>query len=283
MRPHQQLRHLHRMLAVAARIVPSAEREQWRQEWIAELTYALQADPAGAQELARGMVPDAWTLRLVGWRRRVHAVDWRSPGTCLQVLTLSFLFLAVSSGLQPHVRHLVFSKWGYGAFACFLSLTLLTLPSTVVTRASRFGDYGVFHFTVASTREMLGRWRFLAAKLVLVVLVTYLLSLQITRPFMRLLGARADWLLMFCGLLLNVFAMRWVLLDQKARCPTCMRLLRSPASMGPPSWSFLHWSGMEEMCDRGHGLLQLPHWETSWSENPRWLQLDHSWSELFHP
>ena len=53
--------------------------------------------------------------------------------------------------------------------------------------------------------------------------------------------------------------------------------------MGPPSWSLLDSNATEEICDRGHGLLHQPDWQTSWFENARWLQLDRTWRELFRP
>jgi hypothetical protein len=53
--------------------------------------------------------------------------------------------------------------------------------------------------------------------------------------------------------------------------------------MGVPSWSLLDENATEEICDRGHGLLHQPEWQTSWFENARWLQLDRTWRELFRP
>ena len=220
-------------------------------------------------------------MRRLHMQRRCAAIDWRAPELCLNTLVIVFALLFAISMAQPQLRHLVFSKWGHGAFACFVALALFSLPSTVVT--SRYGACDAYRGDAATMGQRWLRWRFLGAKLVMAVLSCYLLALHVTRPFQHLLGAQADWLLMACGLLFNVVAVSWALTDQRQRCPTCMRALRSPARMGPPSWSLLDSNATEEMCDRGHGLLHQPGWQTSWFENARWLQLDRTWRELFRP
>jgi hypothetical protein len=86
-------------------------------------------------------------------------------------------------------------------------------------------------------------------------------------------------ILMFLGLC--ILALRWVLIDQRQRCPVCLRLLTNPSRVGQPSRNFLEWSGTELICVRGHGLLHVPETPTSWFDTQRWLYLDASWSGLF--
>ena len=281
MTAHRQLRSLHRQLRFAATIVPRVRREAWRAEWVAELSCVYAQDGAGAAQLVQGLIPDAIMVRRLHLQGRWQAIDWRAPDVCLRVLGSTFaLFFAISMA-QTDVRHLMFSRWGHGALACFVVLALFSLPSTIVT--SRYGACDAYRGDAATMGQRWGRWRFLAFKLVLAVLSCYLLAVHVTRAFQHLLGAQADWLLMACGLLFNVVAASWALTDQRQRCPTCMRSLRSPARMGPPSWSLLDSNATEEICDRGHGLLHQPGWQTSWFENARWLQLDRTWRELFRP
>ncbi|SEC13169.1 hypothetical protein [Terriglobus roseus] len=281
MTPHRQLRSLHRQLRAAAAIVPSVKREAWQTEWVAELSHAYCEDPHAAAQLAQGLVPDAIAMRRLQLRCRFEAIDWRAPSLCVRMVGGAFFLLFVCSMAQPQLRHLVFSNWGHGAFACFIALALFSLPSTVVT--SRYGACDAYRGDAATMAQRWLRWRFLGAKLVFAVLSCYLLAIHVTMPFQHLLGAQADWLLMACGLVFNVVAVSWALTDQRQRCPTCMRSLRSPARMGSPSWSLLDSNATEEMCDRGHGLLHQPEWQTSWFENARWLQLDRTWRELFRP
>ncbi len=281
MTPHKRLHTLHRTLHRASLIVPIARREAWQAEWIAELSYVYAEDPAAASTLAQGLFRDAVTMRRLHLQHRCEAVDWRAPDLCVRVLGCGFVLLLAVTMAQSQLRHLVFSKWGHGAFACFVVLALFSLPSTVVT--SRYSAYEAYSGDAATMVQRWARWRFLAAKLIVSVLSCYLLAVQVTQPFQHRLGAQADWLLMACGLVFNVIAVSWVFTDQLQRCPSCMRSLRGPARMGPPSWSLLDSNATEEMCDRGHGLLHQPEWQTSWFENARWLQLDSTWRELFRP
>jgi len=85
------------------------------------------------------------------------------------------------------------------------------------------------------------------------------------------LGVLAMWIL----------TCRWLILDQRRRCPVCLRLLTNPVRIGAPSQSFLEWYGAESMCSRGHGLLQVPELSTSYSGRPHWQRLDGSWRGLF--
>lgn len=281
MKPHERLDRLHRILTRASLIVPAIRREAWLAEWVAELGYVYILDPAAATDLAQGIVNDALTVQRLYWADRYKAIDWQAPGLCVSLLGGCFSLLLAITMAQAQLRHLVFSKWGYGAFACFVVLALFSLPSTVVT--SRYGAYEAYSGDAATMVQRWARWRFLAIKLAFAVLSCYLLAVHVTRPFQHLLGAQADWLLMACGLLFNVIAVSWVFTDQLQRCPTCMRSLRGSARLGPPSWGLLDSSATEEMCDRGHGLLHQPEWQTSWFENARWLQLDSTWRELFRP
>jgi hypothetical protein len=78
-----------------------------------------------------------------------------------------------------------------------------------------------------------------------------------------------------------ILAIRWALIDQRDRCPVCLRLLTTPVRIGSASQTFLEWYGAESTCSRGHGLLHT--WEThaSYSGKPEWRALDDSWKSLF--
>ena len=76
-------------------------------------------------------------------------------------------------------------------------------------------------------------------------------------------------------------AFRWVLADQRRRCPVCLRRVVCPARIGASSYLLLEWYGTEFVCSRGHGLLQVPEISSSAYGAPRWQPLDASWSGLF--
>ncbi|HZZ37538.1 MAG TPA: hypothetical protein VFE06_00305 [Acidobacteriaceae bacterium] len=124
------------------------------------------------------------------------------------------------------------------------------------------------------------RAAFLVAKLTLVPLLVLLCSIALTW------GPRFDpntaFLIQFVtGVPTLLFAFRWILHDQRHRCPECLRVLSNPARVGQASCNFLAWNGTELLCVRGHGLLHIPELPTSWFSTQRWLALDSSWLCLF--
>jgi hypothetical protein len=84
------------------------------------------------------------------------------------------------------------------------------------------------------------------------------------------------------GLLVSlILALRWALIDQRQRCPVCLRLLSHPTRIGGPAQTFLEWYGTELICAQGHGLLYVPEIPSSCCNTQRWQYLDPSWSSLF--
>jgi hypothetical protein len=90
-------------------------------------------------------------------------------------------------------------------------------------------------------------------------------------PMAPQLGIYAMWTLTF----------RWVITDQRRRCPVCLRLLTNPVGIGNSSHTFLEWYGAESVCSRGHGLQHMPEISASYSGKSEWLALGDSWSGLF--
>jgi hypothetical protein len=124
------------------------------------------------------------------------------------------------------------------------------------------------------------RFAFLAAKLVLVPALVLLSSIALT--WGPSFSPNTAFLIQFVtGVPTLLFAFRWILHDQRRRCPECLRLLSNPARVGQASCNFLNWNGTELLCVRGHGLLHIPELPTSWFSTQRWLALDASWLCLF--
>jgi hypothetical protein len=71
-----------------------------------------------------------------------------------------------------------------------------------------------------------------------------------------------------------------MLIDQRGRCPVCLRLLTDSVRIGSPSQTFLAWYGAESICARGHGVLHNPELVNG-CYCKEWLNLDGSWSSLF--
>lgn len=122
-------------------------------------------------------------------------------------------------------------------------------------------------------------WIFLAGKITLALPIVYCGTLDIGYVLMPAGALHVLPQLLLAG---SVVGFRWALIDQRRRCPACLRLLGSPARIGRPSLNFLGWYGTEFMCMKGHGLLHVPMIRTSWSRTQSWLPLGPSWSSLFH-
>jgi hypothetical protein len=120
----------------------------------------------------------------------------------------------------------------------------------------------------------LRRWIFLGMKLALLAPIVYCGSLNLA----SLVAAG----FMGHGFVIgNILALRWVVADQRRRCPVCLRLLTNPTRIGGPAHAFLDWYGDELICTRGHGLLYVPEIHASCYSAQHWQPLDSSWSSLF--
>jgi hypothetical protein len=161
--------------------------------------------------------------------------------------------------------------------ACCMVLALLGLP---IIAAVSLGEYPMAREALRA-QLILRRWLFVGAKFILVTL-----AIAAWSSVLAFCGASADLSLAagnqaLIALLPLLAGFRWVLQDQRDRCPVCMLRLSHPARVGQPSWSFLGWYGTEMICSRGHGLLHIPELPTSWFGAQRWLGLDASWAGLF--
>ncbi|HEX4004548.1 MAG TPA: hypothetical protein VHX60_00085 [Acidobacteriaceae bacterium] len=163
------------------------------------------------------------------------------------------------------------------AFSCCLLLALLALPAIT---ALSLGDYPLsrepLHRSLVARR-----WLFLAAKLLLTPAIAYFWTADLAFGSGVLSLSDASAVQAFASFLALLFGFRWVLQDQRRRCPVCLRLLSNPARVGQASCNFLGWSGIELICASGHGLLHIPELPTSWFDTQRWLCLDPSWLCLF--
>jgi hypothetical protein len=162
-------------------------------------------------------------------------------------------------------------------FLFALLLACLALPATT---ALPLGDYPL------SRRRRPGavharRWIFLVAKFTLVLVIVDLGSTGLAYGLEPNDPIRVLYIQLATAFPALLFGFRWILQDQRRRCPQCLRLLSNPARVGQASCNFLSWNGTELFCARGHGLLHIPELPTSWFSTQRWLCLDPSWLCLF--
>jgi len=155
------------------------------------------------------------------------------------------------------------------AFLLVMAATGMVLPA--VTSMS-LGEYPANRHALSRGAGM-RRWIFLGVKIVLVLPIVLFGSVALFS--MIAVGLQAHGMIVS-----SVIGFRWVLMDQRRRCPICLRLLSNPTTIGQASRTLLELYGTELMCAKGHGLLHVPEIRNSYSEQ-RWLHLDSSWSSLF--
>jgi hypothetical protein len=160
-------------------------------------------------------------------------------------------------------------------FAVFLAI--LALPGTV---SVSMGEYS-FSAHPQSWSKKLCRWGFLGVKIALLLPIAYFASLDLTYSFTTIYSPASVMIHLFISFTICILGFRWAVLDQRQRCPICLRRVAHPAQVGYSSQNFLAWNGTELICESGHTLLHIPGLETSWFSTQRWLYLDTSWEFLF--
>jgi hypothetical protein len=252
------------ILRNAALLVPDAERAEWFAEWKAELWYVER----GATTFCMGSFRDALWLRCRSLSAgRTFSVE--SPLRCMFVLaTLALLSSLFAFGLPsrklflflcspPAIEHFTF-----GCFWLYLEslLVLLTLNPLAL------GKYAE-NRSAPSFAIRLRRWLFLAGKILLLVPIPLFVCIALLPIF-----PPAPWIVFFGW----IFGFRWILADQRQRCPVCLHLLSNSAPVGNAAQLVLGSYGAELVCVRGHGSLYAPSIPTSWCSSQRWQYLERS-------
>jgi hypothetical protein len=167
------------------------------------------------------------------------------------------------------------NPWSLYLFAVFLAFLCLPAVTSVSMAESSFSSHR------PSRQAQLCRAGFLAAKVALLLPIAWVLPLDLAWGPAISDTAAHEYVQLIATFCICLFGVRWVLLDQRRRCPVCLRRVTHPAQVGSASRTFLDWNGTEMMCMGGHTLLHVPGLPTSWFATQRWLYLDNSWDFLF--
>jgi hypothetical protein len=196
------------------------------------------------------------------WTHRVHITAYNEDDTEQDLWGVSF---------EERTR----GPWSIYQFTVLLAF--LALPA--ITSVS-LGEYSASSHRPSWPRR-LRCWGFLAAKIALLLPIVYYASLDLAFWFTTRYSPAAQYIQLLSSFSICLFGLRWTLLDQRQRCPVCLRCVSNPARVGHASWTFLAWNGTELMCLGGHTLLLVPGLPTSWFSTQRWLYLDATWDFLF--
>ncbi len=130
------------------------------------------------------------------------------------------------------------SRLPLSIFLFTLIVAVITLPATT---ALPLGEYprrsGRLPWAVSGRR-----WLFLLSKVSLVVPLVCLSSLDVAYGIPSLSSTSTQYIQLALSYFGFLFAFRWILEDQRKRCPVCLRVLSNPARVGEASTKF---SGLE--------------------------------------
>lgn len=275
------------LLRCSALLVPSLDRENWFAEWKGELTYVLRRRRSGPALLfAFGSLQDAAWL---GWDRvqTATAKRLRSPSwiVCLGRLLALLAFTCVCSRLEPGFTQAPFAdRYDVRVDASLYHIALqifMALAALPAITSLDPGRYPKEFSTGARVREA-AFWLFLVSKALMVIGTCHFVGLLVTH-----LGESAailsnsleayrairdgltplQFLVTFSSCL---YGLRWVLEDQRRRCPVCLHCLGSLQTHGGRARIFLSVSCSEKFCVNGHGSLIVPDFQTSWLATHLW-------------
>ncbi|HZS56870.1 MAG TPA: hypothetical protein VFA65_20865 [Bryobacteraceae bacterium] len=266
------------ILRAAALLLPRSERPEWLTEWNSELWYLVSANcPAACFSLKAtcfclGSWKDAAWLRRNGECHMFAPRLWlRSPVLCVSFLTV---LAAVTTALAFY-ESLLQSPYVDRRFALAqlfqIAVAILILPATTPMTLGAGGAAA----ELPSHWTRLRWWLFLVVKATLILPIVFCGTLDFG-PFIASSGLRPQ------AMLIGYFlGFRWLLVDQRKRCPVCLRQLTNPIRIGQASSTVLDWYGTELMCEKGHGLMYVPGTLANSYSTHRWLRLDSSWRSLF--
>jgi hypothetical protein len=165
--------------------------------------------------------------------------------------------------------------WDIYLFTMLLAFLALPAITSVSMSETSFSSHK------PSWPRRLCRWSFLCAKIALLLPIAYYVPLDFAYWHALAYPSAPEYIQLILSFSICLFGMRWVLLDQRKRCPVCLRRVSNPAQVGDASRTFLSWNGTEMICLGGHTLLHVPGMPTSWFSTQRWMYLDTSWDFLF--
>jgi hypothetical protein len=261
-----------KLLGLVERLVPIAERDEWSRAWQAELWHMhhrtaprRKADLLTTADFSIGLTRDAFWLRTESWRRTY-------TGTAVLCITSLFGLILITSVIALAPRA------GWSSFGVSLgqqvNRSLFAAPLILFVAFASTSSRHIEQGAQSKGRFWIKQQAFFSAKVIQVLVLAFVLSVDICQPLHTSLPATADFFQVFCFVLFALLGLRWAIQDQEQRCKHCLHSLATPARVGRPSHNLLEWNGTELSCKRGHGLLSIPEMETSWCQSSRWIVLE---------
>lgn len=240
-------------LRVASLAVPRRLRSEWLHTWQSESYYVPSHERTA---FCRGALKDA---TLMSWSHTGDLLD--TPANCLVILfccSAGIYFL----GMAAAESTLQLSYWSDAKndpIAAVLLILLLMGVGLIVGRQTVARPAGFRDFA------------FLSLKLACAVPIFYgvlLLGMALHAPVLH-------------PMIAFLLVTRLIFADQLRRCPRCLHYLRTPVAIGSASDTFLHWYGIEALCNRCRARVEIPDDSAQYCAKYRFIPLDDSWNDLF--
>lgn len=275
-----------------ALLVPPADRHDWFAEWKAELTYVMRRNRGDGAALlfVCGSLQDAAWFR---WDRvqtnTVKQLRSSSGIICLGGLLGLLTFTAVCSRLEPGFTHAPFAElYDVRIDASISNVILAMVMAFAVLPAitSLHPGYYPLNSSMRGRFVAVPFWVFLLSKALMMMMTCYFVGLSVAHlaesaaivcNALEAYRAIRDGLtpLQFLATFAScLYGLRWVLEDQRGRCPVCLQCLTPLQPKGLHSRIFLSASRSEKFCSKGHGSLIVPEFQTSWVATQSWQLSD---------
>ncbi len=248
-------------------IVPASEREDWFRSWEAELWWRRhppsgKSHPEIFTDLSVGLCRDACWLRLESW-------------VCLLrgTATICLLLLGFSCSVSVLLAVCVYGSWNALGAQVLAQINhfLFASPLIAFVTCATAEKRPALSRAGQSLRTRFYRIAFLGAKLVSLLMLMYLLSLNVCPAIAHSFPNTCEYVQMLVFVIGSICSLRWAFQDQEERCKACLCLLNAPHRVGRPSHNLIEQSGNELACRKGHGLLSVPELETSWRQSSEWI------------
>ena len=267
---------------IAAWLVPAPARPTWREKRRSELQALLRlVDRGELVHLRREAVDYACFLFRSALRHRFAEGEaerlLRSAGTLVLAGALILAALALISGGFAGTRGFLREVKEHGMSEMVFGLSA---PTTLALTAGLFIAWN-------NRPSLQFGWKYavlLVSKLSFIAVVGPVLLIEVAallRPFLPPETTR--WFVVGITMRLGfiafyISAVYQAVVDQRRRCPVCLRRLALPVRMG--CWgSALEPPATEFVCEHGHGSMCLR--EDAGADADTWIRLDPSWRDLF--
>ena len=116
----------------------------------------------------------------------------------------------------------------------FLFATLLALLALPAITSVSLGETSVSSHRTSWPRRIC-RWGFLGVKIALLMPIDYFVSLDLAYWNVAFAQSPSVYMQLIVSFSICLFGLRWVLKDQRQRCPVCLRRVEHPAQVGQAS------------------------------------------------